>query len=317
MSLESQAEEKAPLFPNGKLDLSNPEEQLIEAFYKAKTALRRYIPSEGAEWKTEQSVLAAEKTRQQIQQKKSAIQSALTAGVDLPVESAISMNAEESRQYYLGKFMSSAYGMGAYPANLGKKAIQAGIMTESQYLDGIKVRLQGFSDIIYAGETAHLGSLVNAEKVADGKPGQIIVSSNGSTVVTGGDASGLGELATGTVILIGIVVVALAAGITVWAIKTHEINQTMDIMSRHCNDAVQRGDKDAIRWCRDFFEESKEVGEPGIVSTLFGDRGMDVFLKYAAILGGGYLALVFMPQIADAMLSTKRVMREHKERESR
>ena len=302
MSLENVSKEVAPIY-GGKLDLGRPEEQLIEAFQKARAALFAALPKD-ARLDAGEAKLAADLVGQQIQAQQSAIIPSLQTRRDLPEANAISMDSVKSRQYYIGKYVVAAQGLGGYPAGLAREAVQAGAMTQQQYLDGIEVRLRAFSEIIHVGETGQLVDLVNGEK----RGGNILVTTPGDGIIERPGMSGLGFVVTGSMIL-GVIAIAIVAGLTYYFTQKHKTDLTVAMMSRNCSEAMRQGNERAIKWCKEF---ANQTAGGGAIANIFGAKGQEQLLRYLGYAGMGYLAILLLPSLTQSVLSTQEVIRERK-----
>lgn len=300
MTLENVSARVAPVYGGG-LDKNRPENQLIEAFQKARSALFAALPKD-AVLDPAEAKLAAELVAQQVQDQRSVIVPSLERRIDLPPTNAITLDPIKARQYYVGKYVAASQGLGGYPAGLAREAVAAGAMTEQQYFDGIEVRLRAFSEIIHAGNTGQLVDLVNGER----RGSSIVIATEGDGVVGSAGVSGLGLAAT-TAILIGVVAVAIVAGLAYYYTQAHKAELTVAMMSRNCNEAIKLGNEKAIKWCNEF---AKETASGGIGTDLFGSKGQEQLLRYLGYAGAAYLAILLLPSITQSVLSTQQVVRE-------
>lgn len=298
MSLESAAAKAAPIYGGG-LDLSRPEEQLIEAFQKARAALFSALPS-NARLDATEATLAADLVQQQIQIRQSIVTSHLESGTDLPLPDAITLESPKSRQYYIGKYIAASQGLGGYPAGLGREAVAAGAMSQQDYVDGMEVRLRAFSDIIYAGNNGQLSHLVNAEAVG----GDVVIQSVRTGVISGTGTSGVGAIAVGTIVLVGIVSAILVGGAAYYFTQKHRIDKTITMMSQNCNDAIKLGNDKAIKYCNEF---AKETVGGGAIKDIIGVEGQSQILKYLGYAGAAYLAILLLPSITSSVMSAQEV----------
>jgi hypothetical protein len=303
MSLQSSAEKVAPVYGGG-IDLSRPEEQLIEAFQKARQVLFAALPKD-AQLDFAEAKLAADLVAQQVRAQQPTIVRSLDNRQDLPIENAVTLDANKSRQYYVGKYFAATQGLGGYPAGLGREAVEAGAMTHAQYIEGMDIRLRAFSEIIHAGDTGQLVDLVNGEK----RGGNIVVTTKGDGVIANAGGVGLG-IEPGTVILLALIATAIVAGVAYSVVQMDKNELTIAMMTRNCGEAMRQGNERAIKHCNDF---AREAASGGAVPSLIGDKGREQLLRYLGYAGAAYLAILVLPSVTSSILSAQQVAREQKQ----
>jgi hypothetical protein len=301
MSRLANAADKATPNYKGGLDMGRPENSLIEAFQAARKHLFAALPSD-ARLDANEAMLASQLVQQQIEAKQSIVIPSLENGQDLPETDMITLEAPKSRQYYVGKYVQASQGLGGYVADLGREAVQAGVMTEAEYVDGMEVRYRTFSEIIHAGETGQLVQLVNAESVG----GDEIIKTSGTTVIVRPGMQGLGiDPVTG--ILIGIAIVAIVGGFAYYFTRRHSIDRSVAMMTQNCNEAMRQGNEKAVKYCTDFAREAATGG--GAAQKLFGEAGTSEILRMMGYAVGGLLVVKFLPDIVDSLFKTTDVVR--------
>lgn len=310
--LATVAYDKQPVFYNDP-ELSW-EQRLAYAHEEARKHLAAILPP-GATLSTSQYELAADVAGTQIDTFGSAWMPRLQSGQDIDPESALSLPADQMRQYYLGRYAQASANLGAYLTGFARQQVAYGSISQKDFDLGAELRLRSLSDIIYAGRTGSLPALIDGERYAQKKTGAgnslITIATPGVTVQPAAGLQGLGFAWTPAMVLAVGLVSCLAVGVvaaSVVAWRWNEANASnRRSMLEICQDAQARNHPDARTICKDMSEVVAEMGDPSNGMNPAGDMIKNVG-TIAGAIGGLYLLFAFAPQISQAITSIKGTM---------
>lgn len=295
------------------------EERLARAYDEATKHLRDALPA-GTVLNTSQYELSSQLYGSQYNAKGSAWLPYLQQNKDIPQDAALTMEGEQMRQFYLGKYASASSNLGAYLTGYAREQIAAGSLSQKDFDEGAEARLRSFSEIIYLGRTGQLRGVVGAEPYAAEKGGGdgsgIFVGTNGTTISAGSDISGLG-IAPAIVIGVAIVAALAIVGTVAVVMWSNSADKTKTAMLELCQEAIRKGDPKRDQICRNMADSAAKITSEGPASpfdAIFG-KGAGKVLVYGAVAIGGLALLAYgAPFIAKQLEKTRESYAQEKAR---
>jgi hypothetical protein len=319
----ARARHQVKVFPGATL-----EEQLLNARQAAKTAIFATVPASAA-LNADEAVLANERLRAQIEQNADVLRTYVEAGVDIDDAYGLVLSPEQLRQYVLARYSLACEGIGAYFSGYGQESVGKGLMTQTDYDEGLTARMETFSDIVRWHEDGHLGGMLNGEATTQKITTQRVVSSatlkdqTGTALILGSKgararaitspASGLGYAPPPVVaVIIVICAIVLVVGVVAYMVKSKQLETSARMMADRCKEADKYGYKETIDWCNKSIGEFKD--SEGALDPFLGKGGTQQVAKYLLIGGAIYLGITFLPQIVASFGRATDVYEERKTR---
>lgn len=286
------------------------EQKLQAAYDDATAALQQTLPP-GTTQNTAQYEVANDLAGSQFQQFTPAWQEPLRTSADptqtdVDPSTAMNMPSDDMRQYYLGKYAQCSANLGAYLTGYARQKVVSGELSQAEFDQGADLRLRGFSEIIYAGKRGQLGPIVSGETFSAGMGGgSILVRSNDTQVLGSSGAQGLGAVPVVVIIAVAALIIGACA-----AVAWHYVDQQARdrrIMLEICQDAIAKGSPDAPRICQDMSQVVAKMHEqsPSAIEQIVGKETPQTIAKYAMIGLGGYLLVMFAPEIIRGLRAGK------------
>lgn len=286
------------------------EQKLQLAYNEATLHLKNAVPA-GTLIDASKYELAADAAGSQIQQYGDVWTPTVAAASENPSlnvdpSTALKLDSEQSRQFYLGQYAQASANLGAYLTGAARAGITQGVMTQEDFDNGAFLRLRQFSTIIHAGRTGKLSPLVGGEAYAQQmglSPGGLVLVANGQSVVTPATGvQGLGGWQV--VVIVGVIAGLTIAGITLGWKYLSESEKTRRQALDICQQAIARGDPKADLICQNMADHVATTGS--IANKIIPPETQSKIVNWLVIGAGAYLAIQFAPEIIKSLSEAKR-----------